>query len=300
MSKPHNMVLGALTGDAASLGLHWIYDQPRIAELGGQTPEFRATTAQDFDGVPSYFAHPLKRPGDLTQYGEQVMVLLRALAASGGAYDQTAFNAAFTAHFGYGGTYVGYIDHATRGTLDNLAGGDASHPNGARDTQLPAVSRLPALIAAGQETHADAAIRSTNDTETALSWGRVATAMLLAARDDGSTDAVTTAALAAADATIRPALDAACAAKDQPSVAFIAETGMACELSYGIPGALHILQNSTGYQDALRTNILAGGDSCGRAILLGGILGAIHGVPEAWLEQLTCRAEAQSLLDQIC
>jgi len=300
MNRRHNMVLGPLTGDAASLGLHWIYDQSRIAELGGETPEFRATTAQDYDGVPSYFAHPLKKPGDLTQYGEQIMVLLRALSAAGGAYDQAAFNSAFSAHFGYGGTYVGYIDHATRGTLDNLAGGDTGLPNGAQDTQLPAVSRLPALIAAGQETHADAAIRSTNDTETALAWGRVATAMLCAARDDGTPDAVTAAALDTAAAGIRPALDAACANKDRPSAAFIADTGMACELSYGIPGVLHILQNTTGYQDALRTNILAGGDSCGRAILLGGILGAAHGIPETWSGKLSCRSEVQSLLDQIC
>lgn len=300
MNKLHNMVLGALTGDAASLGMHWIYDQPRIAELGGDTPEFQATTVQDFDGVPSYFAHPLKAPGDLTQYGEQVMVLLRALAASEGSYDQVAFNSAFIAHFGYGGTYVGYIDHATRGTLDNLLAGGADRANGAQDTQLPAISRLPALVAAGQEAHAEAAIRSTNDTETALTWGRVATAMLCAARDEGTLTAVTAAALKTADTEIRPVLETASAASDQPSTGFIAKTGMACELSYGIPGVLHILQNSTGYQDALRTNILAGGDSCGRAILLGGILGAIDCVPEAWLEKLTCRAEAQSLLDQIC
>ncbi len=299
MGRHHDMVLGALVGDAASLGLHWIYDQPRIAELGGNTPEFRATTVQHYAGVPSYFAHPLKSVGDLTQYGEQVLVLLRALVASGGSYDQAAYNAAFTAHFGYGGTYVGYVDHATRGTLDNLAGGDADQPNGAADTQLPAIAKLPALLVAGQETHSVAAIRSTNNTDVAEAWGRITTAMLCAARDGGGVDAVVKSALDAADADTRPALEAVLAAADQSPVDFIAKTGMACELSYGIPGVLHILLNTEGYEQGLRENILAGGDSCGRAILLGGVLGAIHGVPESWQARLKSGSEVQTLLGKL-
>lgn len=235
MSKNREMVLGALVGDAASLGLHWLYDQPRIAELGGTNPEFCATTAQDFHGVPRYFAHPLKRPGDMSQYGEQVIVLLQALAATDGAYDQATYNAKFVAHFGYGGTYSGYIDHATRETLDNLADAKDDQPNGAQDTQLPAIAKLPALIAAGQESHAAAAICSTNDTDIALSFGRVATAMLVIARDGGTISDVVDSALDVAYPTIKPSLEKACSDTRRSNQELTADIGMACELAMCFP-----------------------------------------------------------------
>jgi len=87
MTEPRNAqgasVLGALVADAAALGLHWLYDQDRVAELAGDAPEFCDTTAADFDGYPAYFAHAAKQPGDFSQYGEQVMVMLQSLAACG-------------------------------------------------------------------------------------------------------------------------------------------------------------------------------------------------------------------------
>lgn len=297
MTKAKDMVLGALVADAASLGLHWLYDQPRIAELAGATPEFRATTAEDFAGVPSYFAHPTKSVGDISQYGEQCLVLLRALAETG-SYDQATYEAAFAAHFGPGGAYVGYIDHATRETLANLALGSDDRPDfpGAQDTQLPAVAKLPALIAAGQDQHVIAAIRTTNNCQVAEDYGLVASAMLIAARDGASMETIVQAGLKAAPAEIRPALQSACDARDTSTEALTAEIGMACELSYGLPSIMHNLLSAPDYISAVRRNILAGGDSCGRAMLLGAIAGVVHGVPAHWSERLHCADTVHALL----
>ncbi|NVO56998.1 ADP-ribosylglycohydrolase family protein [Rhodobacteraceae bacterium B1Z28] len=299
MNTKRNLVIGALVGDAASLGLHWLYDQPRIAQLAGDTPEFCGTTAKDFEGVPAYFAHPLKRPGDLTQYGEQLMVLLRALAASGGTYDQTVYNAEFAAHFGYGGTYSGYIDHATRETLDNLAKGDADAPQGANDVQLPAIAKLPALVAAGQERHAADAVRTTNATEIADLYGAVATAMLIAARDGESKAQIAEAAVGAADPQILPRLDLARAATDRTNAEITSELGLACELENGVPSVLHNLLTAGSYKDAVRANIMSGGDSSGRAMLLGAVSGVLHGVPDDWAARLNSYASVKELLDRL-
>ena len=114
------MLWGAFVADAASLGFHWLYDQDRIRAIAPKSPEFRAPTAADFDGVAGYFAHGTKSVGDLTHYGEQALVLLRTVASRNG-YSRAAYSERFQAHFGYGGTHVGYIDHATRDSLDNLA-----------------------------------------------------------------------------------------------------------------------------------------------------------------------------------
>ncbi|WP_343211987.1 ADP-ribosylglycohydrolase family protein (plasmid) [Aliisedimentitalea scapharcae] len=301
MSKNRDMILGALVGDAASLGLHWIYDQPRIRAVGGAKPEFCITTRQDYDGIPSYFAHPSKAPGDLTQYGEQLMVMLHALATSEGRYNQTHYEQAFLTHFGDGGSYQGYIDHATRETLENLMArktGDSACP-GADDTQLPAVAKLPALIAAGQERNAVAAIRTTNNTDIAEVYGQVATAMLVAARDGHNARQAVNAGLAVADNSIRAPLEAACAATDQSTEDFTADIGMACELSFGLPSVVHTLLTAPTYTDAIRRNIRAGGDSCGRAILLGGVLGAVHGPPQDWVDRLVSLKDIQQRMETL-
>ena len=74
-----NLINGALIADAATLGLHWIYDQQRIIDVAGKTPEFHPPTKRDYEGVPSFFAHGSKSVGDLSHYGEQAFILLSAL-----------------------------------------------------------------------------------------------------------------------------------------------------------------------------------------------------------------------------
>lgn len=115
-----NTILGALVADAASVGFHWLYDQDRIRQIAPETPEFRPPTQNDYEGFPGFFAHGHKRAGELSQYGEQAMVLLRSLVANNGQYKKNLYENLFRQHFGYGGGYVGYIDHPTRDTLDNI------------------------------------------------------------------------------------------------------------------------------------------------------------------------------------
>lgn len=69
-------VIGAATADAATMGLHWLYDQNRIAEVAGAEPEFRAPNALDF-GDKGYFAHGGKTPGEPSHYGAQMLASRR-------------------------------------------------------------------------------------------------------------------------------------------------------------------------------------------------------------------------------
>jgi len=63
-------LMGALVADAATLGTHWIYDPARIASISGNSPVFVPINAQNYDGVPAYFAHATRKDGDQSQYGE--------------------------------------------------------------------------------------------------------------------------------------------------------------------------------------------------------------------------------------
>lgn len=299
----HPMILGALVADAAAMGLHWVYDQDRIAAIAPQTPEFRTPSAADYEGVQGYFAHPTRRAGDPSQYGEQTLVMMRALAASDGTYDAGRYAAEFRAHFGYGGAYVGYIDRATRESLNNAAGvEDPEAELGSGDVQLPAVAKLPALVVAlegADDAAFDAAVRSaiavTNKNETSLAWGGVAAHMMraaLASRSSGP-EAVLAAARSVASPETLAVLDEASRMTDTDTNTVTQHFGLACYLRSGVPNALHNILTAPSYTDAVRRNIYAGGDSCGRAILVGAVMGAVHGVggetgiPEAWMARLT-------------
>lgn len=116
---------GALVADAAAMGFHWMYDQEKIRKLGGDTPEFFDPSASSSAytrsaELESTFVHAGKKPGDMTQYGEQLLVIIKAMATNDGKLIQTEYEQEFKSFFGPGGPWVGYIDRPTGRVLFNL------------------------------------------------------------------------------------------------------------------------------------------------------------------------------------
>ncbi|KIN71222.1 ADP-ribosylglycohydrolase family protein [Sulfitobacter guttiformis] len=373
------MILGALVADAAAMGLHWIYDQQRIQDVAPEAPEFFTPDKQNYDGVPAYFAHPTRTAGDLSQYGEQAMVMLRTLVAGGGHYDRAAFADRFRAHFGYGGAYVGYIDHATRDSLDNMRrfedaahacaknldfDGDPQIPKalveralpmlqrysgnmllqmfeaeistndsdsnvvafgltlinslralpamtGANDLQLPAIAKLPALVAmhAARGSKGEnafdqdvaSAVRVTNDNPVAAHYSHIAAHMMLTAVTSGDAAASVNAGRSVAGAQAADLFQTAAEMAGQSNPTVTKHFGMSCDLPFGLPAAAHNIATATSFCDAVRSNIYSGGDTCGRAILVGAVMGAVHGmggtkgIPDAWIDRLGVKDEAKQL-----
>jgi len=359
-----NCVIGALVADAAALGLHWIYDPARIREVAGQQPEFVEPELANYRRTTAYFAHKTKSAGDSSHYGEQLLVMLRSLAATGGAvFDAVDYERRFVDSFGPGGSWVGYVDYPTRETLRNidLAERDAltasrrfdlgefeadralmeakvmasvtrgwrddkldeamlkavrithgenaalieagqamaravvearAGSHGADDEQLPAFSKLPPLVAryagsAALEEVVEEAVRVTNDNDAAVAWS-IAAARLIEA--------------AVLGAPVRKAAEEAARIDDRlaAALAFSGDAaehfGRACPLEQSAPLIMSLLKNTAGFVDGARANILAGGDSAGRAIVLGAVLGAAYGVPETWCKRTRCLGEAERLL----
>merc|ERR1711962_453775 len=55
-------------------------------------------------------------------------------------------------------------------------------------------------------------------------------------------------------------------------------------------GALHAVQTSDSYPEAVRKTITAGGCNCSRAFFIGAMLGAkygVEGIPREWMEKTT-------------
>lgn len=318
LERRRAMIWGSLVADAASMGLHWLYDQQRIRDIAPTAPEFRPPDPANYDGVPGYFAHPNRKVGDLSQYGEQGLVMLRALAGHG-AYDRPTYQAQFQAHFGYGGEFVGYIDRATRDTLDNLArsereetsGDDTSAQDypGSDDVQVPALAKLPLLIARHFDTPglpqmAESAVRVTNNNPTSTNFGAISVQLLRHALETGNLPDLRT-LVDAADKEVSDAITPALSRLNETTETVTADIGMACYLTSCVPSIFHNLSTTTSFTDAVRTNIYAGGDNCGRAIVLGATLGAIYGIggdkgiPDAWINMLTRKDEIAELIAQV-
>lgn len=107
-------VLGAVVGDAASLGLHWVYDLEQlkgfVAENGG-APEFQPAARSSWHGG--------KAKGLTSMYGATAVTTLKSLADNKG-WVSGKFNGAYLETFGPGGSYVGYADKAMKLTVLNL------------------------------------------------------------------------------------------------------------------------------------------------------------------------------------
>ncbi|MEX0604077.1 MAG: ADP-ribosylglycohydrolase family protein [Marinobacter sp.] len=357
---------GGWVADAASLGLHWLYDSSRIMEVGGQSPEFLPPKADYFKGGFGYFAHEGKQSGDLSHYGAATGVLTHCLLAGEGTLDIRDYQRRFRAFFGPGGQWQGYIDNPTRLTLANLhsieqnaieqaqtsitteltdkqkrilvqkvlpytrrlSGDQLAEPvtraisltyqepeiqragvhlaetidrqllpeSGADDMQLPAISKLPPLVAAycGSDTLMEvieAAVRVTNHNDEAVAWARCATRLLDHLFRGESMSA-------ALDAAVPEAPDSKDINKARLGAGLDAPGagdtfGRTCYLHEAMPVIFHILSHAQSYTEAVRANIHCGGDSCGRAWIIGPAMAAIHGVggergiPLSWLALVT-------------
>lgn len=104
------VLLGSLVADAAALPTHWIYAKDALRAALQAAPVF---------GPVKSTWHPLKSTGELSMYGEGGLVLAASLAAAK-AWAPADYRDRFMAAFGPGGTYVGYVDGATKSTVFNV------------------------------------------------------------------------------------------------------------------------------------------------------------------------------------
>ena len=356
-------LIGALVADAAAIGFHWLYDVERLAERGGARPEFHTPSADDFAGVPGYFAHSGKRAGDLSQYGEGLLAAVRALVAGGGSYCVRRHQTEFQATFGPGGSWSGYVDHPTQATLRNLErgqgvaraaglaaaagladaerlvdrvvvaarsrrgadlltslGDDFASPqaravveavdgawleaSGDQDQQLPALSAVVPLVVAGaDDATLERAVRVTHDDDEAVAWALAAGAGLRASLGGAFLQTAVEGVRAEAEGPLSERLNEALALSGS-AVEVVGELGRNCTLRNAVPGLLWIAARTEHYEVGVRQNVAAGGDSCGRALVLGAMLAATRGlggrggVPFLWLTQLEdAPARVQACLD---
>ncbi len=285
-SRLAGMLQGSFIAESISLGVHWIYDPALILKKHGRVTGYLAP------GSESY--HPHKQAGAQGHAGDQALRLLTFLQRER-RWDATAFLSDWQAMWP---TYNDYVDKATKGTLANLQVGATAATSGALSDELAGPARiapLMAFLADKAESEAVAAAieqtvithRSPETIECAEFLAR-ATHRLL---HGGELQSVITATAPAW------ALKAAEAATDGDA---IGQLGRACPIPQALPAVLWLIRHhGENFATATIENAMAGGDNCARALALGMLLGAAHGleaIPAAWREGLLAKPLLEKFL----
>lgn len=295
--NPHTAVLAAFAADALALGVHWVYDTDAIAARYGRVTTLLAPELAAY--------HQGKQAGDLTHYGDQMLVLLRHVADSKGFDPQTFGRQWQDTMQGYGG----YVDQATRQTLANLQAGRSLPDAGSSSGDLSGAARLsPLLLVYARQP--DSLVRTAREQArmTHNSPLVLATAELLARSClevlEGAepVEALEQAAARSMDFLLPDLVRQGLAAGGEESLGAVKRFGQSCAAQSGLPSAVQIIARHGGdLVTALEENVMAGGDSSARGMFIATLLGCRPGatIPQAWLQGLRCRDEVTQLLNLV-
>ncbi|NLW81167.1 MAG: ADP-ribosylglycohydrolase family protein [Desulfovibrionales bacterium] len=294
--NPRNAILAAFAADSLALGVHWVYDTDAIARRYG-----RVTSVVKPELAPF---HQGREAGDLTHYGDQMLLLLRHVAGAGG-FDPEGFAAAWRDSMR---SYAGYLDQASRQTLAALDSGRPPLQAGSASSDLSGAARMAPLLILALEPEALAGAARLQAQLTHSSPLVLAAAELLAracplvmagAQPDA---ALEQAARETGDLTVADLVRRGLAARDQDVVTAVRAFGQSCAAMSALPGAVQIVARHGGdLRLALEENVMAGGDSAARGMFVATLLGCRPGasIPAEWLGGLRCRDEVLGLFERI-
>lgn len=305
-------IWGQLVGDAAALGTHWIYD---LNELKRIYPE----EIKGFEAPKPKHYHAKRRPGDFTHYGDAAFEMLQTVAECQG-FSPIDFRTRFLKKFS-SPNYDGYIDSATRITLQNYQAFLDEHPDdpldfhgGADDDQMGAASRLAPVFAFHQDDPkllviTELATTVTQNNERAVAYmhahARITRDLLhgedllKAFEKEASPREHDTPLERHVRDQIREAIKLRSLSITEATLKF----GQQCPLDHSFPASVQaVIKQQNSYQDGILETIRAGGDNAGRASLVGTWLGAhlgISAIPEEWRKRLNAYTRINQYIEKI-
>jgi putative redox protein len=297
-ARLNGMLWGSFAGDALSLGAHWIYNPGKIKRKFERLSNY-------LDPLPDSY-HPKRKAGDFTHYGDQSLTLLQSVGAKG-AFDLTDFCARWQAMWK---GYPGYVDGATTATLKNLDAGKPPTESGSSSNDLAGASRIAPILfnlATGpEEALLNAIVQQTAMThnhpqviESAVFFAWTVKAIL-----DGKDVEEALNFAARQDYAELPAAEwvaKASALREEDAVPALGKLGLTCHVDEAFQSTVCLLlKYPTDLETSLIENVMTGGDSAARGMIVGMVLGAALGeeaVPRRWIEGLNTWEQIQTFVD---
>jgi len=285
-------ILGAFVADTFSLGAHWVYDTRIIAKEFANVDELR-------DPLPGSY-HPNRKKGEFTHYGDQAMWLLESLSAQK-SFNAEKYNKLWQDRME---TYDGYVDGASKGTLSNLKAG--KEPN-SENSDFSAVGRITPLLFLNESKEdfikgAKTLVSFTHDSAEVKEVTAFVAEWLYEVLN-GEKPSVALSKLVSelkVDSSVKQMVEKALQTSDKKTGTGVKRLGQACNVDGAFPAAVYILlKHEDSYKTAMTENILAGGDSSARGMIIGAILVAYHGIeaiPAHWLSDMKAKSEIADFL----
>ena len=295
-TKACAMVLASFAADSLALAAHWIYDTEKIDHEFGLIDQLLPPAIDAYHGK--------RHKGDFTHYGDQTLLLLKHLARNK-HFSLQRFADEWRE---FSASYDGYVDKATQKTLSAMKEGKSPSACGSGSSDLGGPARIAPLVYwyhNDPERLMETAHEQTRLTHTGSGVDAGTEFLVHATLNvlDGATpqEAIEDAIDRGVedldlDLRLRRSLDTA----DEDSRKVIDEFGQMCSIAAALPGAVHlVLAHQDNLREALIANVMAGGDSAARGLVVGMILGAYQGVEDIehdWLAQMRATAEIKEYL----
>ncbi len=302
MSIKKAAALSSYIADALALGVHWIYDQEKIHDTFGRVTDYVAPG--------TVFYHASRPKGGFTHYGDQAFVLLESLAANKGFVLEDFFKRWVSFMRGYDG----YMDAATRQTLERVEFGEAPESSGSNSHDLAGASRLGPLVACygGDEevlvATAKAQTRMTHNNSKVIAAAEFF-ARVIARELQGKTPVAAMREAAALNYEIpniaewvKTGLDLA----GEHSVKAVAELGPTCDVDEAFPATVQLIaSHENDLENALIDCVMGGGDSSARAMMAAPVLaanpkgGGMEAIPTRWIDGLVKKDAILEMLESL-
>ena len=297
--KANAMVFGSFIADALALGVHWIYNTNVIDKKFGRVEHFMKPER------PTY--HPTKDKGEFTHYGDQAFILLKSISACSG-FDLNDFSQRWQALFE---NYTGYFDKATKDTLENIAAGNPVESCGSGSDDLAGAARIAPLLNVYRKdpekliaSAADQTAYTHNNSQVIKSaeFFSIVTYQVLA----GSSPIAAIEHVQKEKFNSNPFsewIEMGMQSVDQDTRQAIVDFGQMCETAAAFPCTIHLIAKyEKDFKQAMVENVMAGGDSAARGLIVGMVLGAYLGmdaIPQDWLKGIKAYRQIADLLARI-
>jgi len=297
-NKGKEAIIGALIADAATMGVHWIYDTEKLSTLVGEGhPEFF-----DPPSCPFY----TYKSGAQSPWGDEQLQLLQYLVEH--EFEEASFHEAL---YTFTSTYTGRLNGLMK-DFDVAYEGGKRGPElsvGADNGQAHGMNKAPFLVAFYGHldydefiTESRKIISSHQAHEVAADFG-IGGALLLKSLAEGNSVANAIQWLQSFDKTPQCVLDAISDVQQEISAgtsgkAAVRKFGPTCFSPSAFRGALFFLLTSSNYTEAIRANAMAGGDNCSRSMLLGSCFSVVdaNSIPEEWKKKTASYSATAELI----
>lgn len=277
--KIKELILSTLVADAYSLGAHWIYDEKQLEKLEINWEELNDAQA---------LWHKEKKAGDFTHFGDQTLWLYQYLL------DHNCFDEENYINFWFAKmqTYNGYIDSATRQTLENIE--NKKSPTGSSSTDLSIIGRIAPLLLVSKSkeqflNNVTKFVSCTHNSTEALSAADFFAKLVLDVLEGKDIEEAILSLKDEFDSKIQGYVNSGISSKSEETFTAIRDFGPACDIEGGFQGVIHLLCKYDNLTQMLIQNSKAGGDNSARAMIATLVFMAkpdnsLSLIPNSWLK----------------